>query len=401
MRGWAALAVVISHGVLALDFALFTGLATDSRTPWDIRASGTPFMVPATDGNFAVCLFFILSGYVLSRAYSKSDQTWIALAVRRYVRLGIPIAIGGMLSWATIRFGLAEAGGAAEITKSSWLASQALADPSLRGLLASLWRLMFLFEKTRGSIYDTSLWTMPIELSASLLILSVMVLCRRLGAFGSTAAGILFALAAIVWVGSYLSLFAFGAAMQLINPVRVLQFFRSNRSATFFLVAAVLFCGTVPYSAERWGVYNQITGFALHIIWRTSFWDHDPESFWHAIGACVLMILVLSSDRVKAILARPIAQFLGRISFPLYIIHVPILSVVLGRVILTGARLGWSPAGTSLLGFGVFVLVSVAGAAVAAPIMEGGAVKGSAWVAHQVEIRLRPRLPRILGVRFP
>ena len=31
LRGWAALAVALSHGVLALDFAFFSGAAADSR----------------------------------------------------------------------------------------------------------------------------------------------------------------------------------------------------------------------------------------------------------------------------------------------------------------------------------------------------------------------------------
>ena len=58
LRGWAALAVVLSHGMVAIDFALYTGSPHDSRTSWDVWMSGTPFGLVAAAGNTAVCFFF-------------------------------------------------------------------------------------------------------------------------------------------------------------------------------------------------------------------------------------------------------------------------------------------------------------------------------------------------------
>lgn len=58
LRGWAALVVVFHHGILALDFALYSGRSSDSRTSWDRWLSGTPFVPLATAGDVAVCIFF-------------------------------------------------------------------------------------------------------------------------------------------------------------------------------------------------------------------------------------------------------------------------------------------------------------------------------------------------------
>src|SRR5450432_239103 len=99
LRGWAALLVVLHHGTIAIDFALYTGQPADSRGFWDVRISGTPFFPLAPGGSLAVCLFFALSGFVLAHAYSRSQQNWLALAVRRFVRLGIPMLAGCLFAW--------------------------------------------------------------------------------------------------------------------------------------------------------------------------------------------------------------------------------------------------------------------------------------------------------------
>ena len=232
LRGWAALAVALSHGVLALDFAFLSGAGADSRIWWDVRLSAGPFAFFATDGNFAVCIFFLLSGFVLSASYARSRLGWLALALRRYVRLGIPIIAGVLFSWATISLNLASPDAAARVTHSTWLTWQVVPFPSLHGMLASLFRLMFMFQKNRGDVYDSSLWTMPIELSASLLILTVMVAARRLGGAGTTVAGVLFWVMGVLWSGSYFGLFCFGAALRLSGPASLFEAIRRCRLGT-------------------------------------------------------------------------------------------------------------------------------------------------------------------------
>lgn len=150
LRGWAALLVVFHHGMLALDFALYSGQRVDSRTSWDIWLSGTPFFPLAPAGNVAVCTFFILSGYVLAHAYTRSRQVWLALAVRRYLRLGLPILAGFGFSFLLLRLGLLGTGAAAQITHSSWLHRQVIPDRSIGGVTTAFFSVALSLSEGAG-----------------------------------------------------------------------------------------------------------------------------------------------------------------------------------------------------------------------------------------------------------
>jgi peptidoglycan/LPS O-acetylase OafA/YrhL len=386
LRGWAALLVVLYHGTLALDFALYSGQPADARTSWDIRLSGTPFFPLAPAGNVAVCVFFILSGYVLAHAYTRSRQAWLALAIRRYIRLGLPVLVGLGLAFLLLRLGLSWTGAAAQITHSSWLSWQVITDRSIGGVATAFFRLFFLYQAGRGSVYDNALWTMPIELSASLLILSVIVLVRGAGRHAGRVAGCVFALAAVLQIGSYFSLFAAGAAFRLLPPRRVFAYIGHRRWCGPVLLATAFACGSVPYSVARWPAYRCLIDAALHVTGHTRFWVHGPVSFWHAIGAVLLMVFVQSSPRAQAMLARPVGRFLGRVSFPLYILHLPIMSVVLcGGLVLW--RLVAPPGGVgSLALFVAFVSVSLGVAAAATPVMEGRSIAASKWAGDAIDL---------------
>src|SRR5689334_10873657 len=92
LRGVAALIVVLEHYFAAFyPYTLF-GARGEYRqiAPWESLAFHPPFGTLIA-GHFAVCLFFILSGYVLSfRFLGKRGGTsdLVAAIVRRPIRLG-------------------------------------------------------------------------------------------------------------------------------------------------------------------------------------------------------------------------------------------------------------------------------------------------------------------------
>jgi len=393
LRGWAALLVVFHHGIIALDFAVYTGTPADSRAPWDIWVSGTPFLIFASGGSLAVCLFFVLSGFVLAHVYSRSRQTWPALAVRRYVRLGVPVLAGCLFSWMLLALGLMRTEPAASITHSSWLAGQFHQRPDLIVAIAEPLEALLGFPLHFATSYDSSLWTMGIEASGSLVLLTVCIVLRRTGRHAERLAGFTFGLMALFCVGSYLGLFGIGAVLRLSRPERILAMIAARRWRVATVLGAGLIFSTLPYSAVRWPIYNRMADLVSLFVWHTPFWPHSRESFWHGIGAALIFLVVLSSSPMQSFLSQPISRFLGRVSFPLYILHVPLLMVVECHGILLSQQTGFSPVVGELLSLVTFITISLVFAAISAPFIEGGAIALSGWLGDVIDIRTRRAAP--------
>jgi peptidoglycan/LPS O-acetylase OafA/YrhL len=388
LRGWAALLVVFSHGILAVDAALLSGQRPDSRAPFDLWLSGTPFFPLANGGNLAVCLFFALSGYVLAHSYARSRQSWLALVARRYVRLVIPMLAGCVIAWALLSAGLLSNHAASEITRSSWLGMQFQQMPNLGQAIVEPLATLLAIRTEVTQTYDSSLWTMPIEALGSLVLITAFALAGRLGHRRDRYVGLACAVLTLCLGGYYLCLVCFGAALRLLQPARFPVFGRVGTTALFCLGLAL---GTVPYSPTRWPIYNALAAFMTPFVQGTSIWRFDPVGFWHGVGAALILLAGMGSPGLQAAFSRPAARFLGRISFPLYILHVPILMVVESWMILLTDRLGLPPFIGAIVSLLVFVAVALGITALVSPAIEGGAIALSTWVGKMIDKRLPSR----------
>lgn len=125
LRGIASLIVVFHHYMCAFYPAMVFGAGAAFHIgPIEARFAASPLNV-LYNGGFAVCIFFVLSGYVLTNRYFRIRQRDLVTssAVRRYVRLMIPtlftVIVAYLLSTANLYYN----GLASNITGSTWLAS--------------------------------------------------------------------------------------------------------------------------------------------------------------------------------------------------------------------------------------------------------------------------------------
>jgi peptidoglycan/LPS O-acetylase OafA/YrhL len=298
--------------------------------------------------------FFVLSGFVLSRRFLESESfVYLGRSVaKRYFRLAGPALLSCLISALFFVSGSYRFKEVAEITHSSWLAEFGYAIPENLNFRPSLWNatkngLFDLFFIPHHNYYNSPLWTMFFELMGSYIVFlsaALMVLARRLSvvlSWGIWLAGTAFAAGVSVYYAAFLT--GLGFAM-----------FMMKRSisvpcwATCILLAlAVLLLGFTGPTHE----YAFMTRFGV---------SADDAPAFATIGAVLLMIAVETSSPLKMWLCGPIGIFLGKLSFPVYLVHFLVLASIGCEVWLRTIDMG--PWVALLSAFSVTVVASIVAA---------------------------------------
>ena len=237
-----------------------------------------------------------------------------AVAKRWFRLVGLTVA-AAVVSYLLFRFSLYYYREVASITQSEWLRSFGGGDingqlqPSLTD--AILEGSVFAFLRN-ADVYDPVLWTMRDELFGSLLTfgLGLLIWRRRM----PVACGVLVAAAAAaLYVDPRLIAFICGLAMSWANARGILTIPRWSAPICLML-GAVLF----GYLEPR-GLYAPFGILKDHSGWRY-------DQIWlHTIGAILLIAGILGSNWAGRLLASKAGQALGRLSFPVYLFHFPLL----------------------------------------------------------------------------
>lgn len=288
LRGWAALAVVLGH--LTLNLKPFNLLL---RTP-------------LTDTKLAVGVFFIISGFVLSYRFigqQMESTTLFKAFFARYVRLTIPVAVVSLLVLLAFHFSLLHNVEAQKIW-SKWAFSSFYAfKPSLPDALHfSFWEMYVHFDDTHTYIPPS--WTMGIELRGSYFIYAI-VFVAGFHHYGNRRR--LFAM--ILGVLAFLAYFVhYHWSVYFLCGYLLAEFYKSDMT----------FRQTVP------NVQIAFLGFIALMIF-SSLRSADRSLFLPLVGMSFVVVwTVLYSQRLSAFFSNRLSCFLGKISFPLYLIHVPI-----------------------------------------------------------------------------
>jgi peptidoglycan/LPS O-acetylase OafA/YrhL len=302
LRGLAALLVVFYHLASVFYPAIQTGDRNLAHGGWDAALHASPFWV-LLNGEFDVAIFFVLSGYVLTRdAFATQQPGKLRLrAAGRLVRLGLPagastLGVFVLLHAGAYRLQAAQAlSGADAVFDSHYL----FAFPwTLTSLLENIvWRPWFApADLTR--MYNLVLWTMPVEFWGSCLVFAAGLMLLR--ARWRTAA--LAVLAVLLWaavpgIGPALAIFTGGAALA---SARV----RVPAPMGLALLGLAL------------GSYNGMRLFGLPAGMDTPL---------HCLGALLLVAGVLHAPALQRSLTARWLLWLGRISFALYLVHQPVI----------------------------------------------------------------------------
>lgn len=307
MRGIAALVVVWHHLVLGFFPRWHQEASVDLVSPWARIWY---------QGDFAVDVFFVLSGFVLSLSFVRTGNIAVLRAgvVRRYWRLFIPIAASILLSYVLLACHLyanREAGlfmGQAE-TDSFWLNRWYGFRPSAGSAIhEAVWGALFSFSMQQT--YNNVLWTMGAEFLGSLFVFAFLSLSgglrNRSLIYG--VAGFVLHCLGLVWLLEFLAGAAICELLHSWSAGRVPVRPAVTLASLMLGLAGLTLAGSTP----EWFSAN----FGLPVP------SGAVLKYVKPLGAVFVLLGVLGAPVVQNCLAiRPLV-FLGKVSFPLYLVHV-------------------------------------------------------------------------------
>ncbi len=309
LRGVAALVVAIEH---YRDYFL-PGSGIAPMTSWMRFLEATPANL-LVHGHLAVVLFFIHSGFVLSWKYLHTGdwRTIASMGIRRAPRLGIPTAASILVSWVLFATGLSlqlpleESRGNA----AAHLSLFSSYPPPFRDALHDMLGGSLLYG---GFRFNGSLWTMSIELFCSYAVFAALPLVIHLGVREWLLAIGLLAIASLRDYPWFVC-FAIGALLaRLVRDAgREGQPWLGQRLGRVWapLLAIAVVLATYPSFS------------AVHLPVPPLF---NPKELVSIVPGALIVAFALSSAGLQRFLSRPALRLLGRWSFPVYLLHLPVL----------------------------------------------------------------------------
>jgi peptidoglycan/LPS O-acetylase OafA/YrhL len=287
LRGVAALVVLLRHFLMTFLPAIFGG-APSRRVD---ELIGNLLLV----GTYAVFIFFVLSGFVLAQSGASGKRSLPARLVARYLRLTIPMLVSLTFAWILLRCFPNVRSEFLELGTNHWLTKGAYV-----GLIPPFWlavqQALYGVYWNGDSLFDNVVWTMKVELEGSVGIYLVYRFApesRRVAALGCF---LLLALFQPLALG-----FPLGA---LLREARARGGLRESRWGWAALVGAV----AIPVAAH-------LLSFSISPVTSSG-------------SAALLVWAVFLLGPLRRVLSAKGPVFLGRISFALYLLHVPLLVTV-------------------------------------------------------------------------
>ncbi|KYZ69217.1 acyltransferase family protein [Bacillus sp. GZT] len=310
LRGFAALTVVAHHYLLIFPF-IWNNTFQDKEYAVLNLVKYSPIHLFFA-GHEAVILFFVLSGFVLSLPYLKNtNMTYSSYLIKRFLRLYIPYSISVLIAtflYVSFSNGLIH-------NLSDWFNNIWVLPIQLSNFIQHFTMLGSFNNSVINPIYWSLIHEMRISIIFPVILYfiikhnwkltlivsfiwcsSAFVLTNKLNVFNQSD---------YLMTIYYLFMFIVGALLAKHKNV-FLQFF-SERSVGMKLI--IMICAVLLYTARWWGYSFQL----MHNIIITDFLT--------MFGSTIMIVISIGSKRIKNILLMKPINFIGKISYSLYLYH--------------------------------------------------------------------------------
>ncbi|PZR24713.1 MAG: hypothetical protein DI535_21195 [Citrobacter freundii] len=324
LRGIASLQVVIGHALLIIP-AFTVAVLGKEPVPGESFVNAVAFspihLVWAA--HEAVILFFVMSGFVLAIPfYKKKKLQFGGFVVKRFFRIYVPYIAVLLLGWLCCTIFLNtprdprfsewfNAIWARPVTSEDWFSFVTLQDSSFHNVV-------------------TSLWTLPIEIKASLLMPFIALAFDRIRS-GFILLGIIVLNIILFKIGKkfgwherypefklfyYLTFFLMGASLSKFRAVIAGRL--NNAGKPVLIILALLAACLYVFEWIRWILPANLPELAIRII---------PADYAVAVSAVLLISLAVTNKGANLLQHKTLVK-LGEISFSLYLLHPIVIGIV-------------------------------------------------------------------------
>ncbi|KAI1132470.1 acyltransferase family-domain-containing protein [Nemania abortiva] len=425
LRGVTALFVVLHH----MSLIWFSWDIHNGWIGWNDHLIQLPIIRLVISGRPNVMIFFVISGYALSYKplslvrkgeYLKTYQVLASSIFRRHPRLFIPAILICLPAPVITHFGGLNGEampGAAIGTKNPPRFDTIWGQ--FGNYITTLLSLSDIYSP--GDInwaYSDSLWTLPIEFKGSLIIFTMLIALSRC----TTRARVVITLCVAFysfWYFHWAELLFIGGMLAVELSLRsqrsasvteepglddaeddtevkrsispwaapfMSRAFRRSCGVSAFLVTLLLL--SMPEqgrgAADSYG-FKMLSWLIPVRFHAAGFADY----FWRPLAAIVLVIVIDRARFLQGIFKTRLAQYLGRVSFALYLVHMLILHSLgfwLGKYFLqiTGSNSYWQYGTGVSLAAAVVGCVIIWAADLGSRFVDTNAVRFTAWAYRRL-----------------
>jgi peptidoglycan/LPS O-acetylase OafA/YrhL len=343
-----------------------------------------PILRIIRSGKAMVGVFFVLSGYVLTvspaRYFGSPEQagqlyTCIALAaLKRPLRLFLPSIVVTFIVLALVILGIYPSEEEFNSLPAGLVVPSVIRQDTVSKQIMDWLGFVFckltnpwawtedLFANPHDSYYGTHLWTIQAEFRCSVIMLAIMGCCSLIRRALRRVVGASMLLYCAAWSRWDLTLFLVGMNMAIWDRQHDAQHRKDmamgidNASDMNFVDLPILASGQCHRTWQRYlarGMrYHVVPSLTMMIgLWMASFPDEQAgqalgygllssiwpaPACWQSLGAAAIVWSAGRTGVVRGLLSSKATQYLGTLSFPLYLIHLPFLELAGWRIQMSG-----------------------------------------------------------------
>ena len=311
LKGIGAGIVYLCHFVFAFYYGMYSLEAADCHLPGnlDIRIGQSVFNL-LFNGNFAVRLFMVMSGYVLCLGYfrTRDRKKLVVSAAKRYIRLLPPILVCNGLICLLMIFGFYKNVEVAELTGSAWLAGFNRCEPNIvKAVVEAVFGCFFLGTNQFNGV----LWTIPFLFLGALLVYALAWLIGD----KKWRYAVYVILAGVLFLTDYAGiLLGFILCDFMSTQPKLAAWVKKQKALLWLMFAAGIYLSAYPSAGSH--LEGTIYGI-IPIVMVVPY---------HLVGALLLVGSVVLLEPLQKFFGLPIFVKLGKISYSLYLLHFPVIA---------------------------------------------------------------------------